>query len=111
PELGAQMIEHISLSDVREWVAAHHERPDGLGYPLGLHAGQIPLEARIVAVADAYEAMTSDRPYRDSIGYEAAMAELRHCAGTQFDERVVQAFLAALAREALRAGASAAAGA
>jgi diguanylate cyclase (GGDEF)-like protein/putative nucleotidyltransferase with HDIG domain len=111
PELGAQMIEHISLSDVREWVAAHHERPDGLGYPLGLHAGQIPLEARIVAVADAYEAMTSDRPYRDSIGYEAALAELRHGAGTQFDERVVRAFLAVLAREALRAGTSIAAGA
>jgi diguanylate cyclase (GGDEF)-like protein/putative nucleotidyltransferase with HDIG domain len=103
PQLGAQMIEHISLSDVREWIAAHHERPDGLGYPLGLHAGQIPLEARIVAVADAYEAMTSDRPYRDSIGYEAALAELRHCAGTQFDARVVQAFTAALSREATRA--------
>ncbi|MGA7705098.1 MAG: diguanylate cyclase, partial [Solirubrobacteraceae bacterium] len=70
PALGAQMIEHISLSDVREWVAAHHERPDGLGYPRGLYAGQIPLEARIVAVADAYEAMTSDRPYRDAIGYD-----------------------------------------
>jgi HD-GYP domain-containing protein (c-di-GMP phosphodiesterase class II) len=85
-------------------VAAHHERPDGLGYPLGLQAGQIPLEARIVAVADAYEAMTSDRPYRDSIGYEAALAELRHCAGTQFDGRVVQAFIAALSRETMRAG-------
>jgi diguanylate cyclase (GGDEF)-like protein/putative nucleotidyltransferase with HDIG domain len=105
PQLGAQMIEHVSLSDVREWVAAHHERPDGLGYPLGLHAGQIPLEARIVAVADAYEAMTSDRPYRDSIGYEAALAELRHCAGTQFDERVVQAFIDVLSREVVRGGA------
>jgi diguanylate cyclase (GGDEF)-like protein/putative nucleotidyltransferase with HDIG domain len=104
PELGAQMIEHISLSDVREWVAAHHERPDGLGYPLGLHAGQIPLEARIVAVADAYEAMTSDRPYRDSIGYEAALAELRQHTGTQFDGRVVQAFIAVLSRETMRAG-------
>ena len=98
------MIEHVSLSDVREWVAAHHERPDGLGYPLGLHAGQIPLEARIVAVADAYEAMTSDRSYRDSIGYEAALAELRHCSGTQFDGRVVQAFIAVLSREVIPAG-------
>jgi diguanylate cyclase (GGDEF)-like protein/putative nucleotidyltransferase with HDIG domain len=111
PQLGAQMIEHVSLSDVREWVAAHHERPDGLGYPLGLHAGQIPLEARIVAVADAYEAMTSDRPYRDSIGYEAALAELRHCAGTQFDGRVVQAFIAVLSREAMRIGTDVAASA
>ena len=96
------MIEHISLSDVREWVVAHHERPDGLGYPLGLHAGQIPLEARIVAVADAFEAMTSDRPYRDSIGYEGALAELRHGAGTQFDARVVQAFIDAVSREIVR---------
>ena len=104
PALGAQMIEHISLSDVREWVAMHHERPDGLGYPFGLHAGQIPLEARIVAVADAYEAMTSDRPYRDAIGYDAALAELRHGSSTQFDALVVEAFIAALAREAKQAG-------
>jgi diguanylate cyclase (GGDEF)-like protein/putative nucleotidyltransferase with HDIG domain len=110
PELGAQMIEHISLSDVREWVVAHHERPDGLGYPLGLRAGAIPLEARIVAVADAYEAMTSDRPYRDSIGYDAAFAELGDGAGTQFDASVVAAFIAALAREARRTGKSFAAG-
>jgi diguanylate cyclase (GGDEF)-like protein/putative nucleotidyltransferase with HDIG domain len=106
PELGAQIIEHVSLSDVREWVAAHHERPDGLGYPLGLSGGAIPLEARIVAVADAYEAMTSDRSYRDSLGYEAALNELARCAGTQFDERVVGAFIAALEREATRVGAT-----
>jgi diguanylate cyclase (GGDEF)-like protein/putative nucleotidyltransferase with HDIG domain len=104
PALGAQIIEHDSLSDVREWVAAHHERPDGLGYPLGISGSALALEARIVAVADAYEAMTSDRPYRDSIGYDAALAELRRCAGTQFDPLVVEAFIAALAREALRAG-------
>jgi diguanylate cyclase (GGDEF)-like protein/putative nucleotidyltransferase with HDIG domain len=105
PALGAQIIEHPSLSDVREWVAAHHERPDGLGYPLGLHSGAVAIEARIVAVADAYEAMTSDRPYRDSVGYDAALAELRHGAGTQFDPLVVEAFIAVLAREATRAGA------
>lgn len=104
PTLGAQMIEHISLSDVREWVATHHERPDGLGYPHGLLGGAIPLEARIVAVADAYEAMTGDRPYRDSIGYDAALAELLHGAGTQFDGGLVDAFVAALSREATRAG-------
>jgi diguanylate cyclase (GGDEF)-like protein/putative nucleotidyltransferase with HDIG domain len=106
PALGAQIIEHDSLSDVREWVAAHHERPDGLGYPKGLSSGAIPLEARIVAVADAYEAMTSDRPYRDAIGYEAALAELERCAGTQFDPLVVQALLTALRSEAARAGAT-----
>ncbi|MFZ1154798.1 MAG: diguanylate cyclase [Solirubrobacteraceae bacterium] len=103
PELGAQIIEHVSLSDVREWVATHHERPDGLGYPHALLGSAIPLEARIVAVADAYEAMTSDRPYRNSIGYDAALAELRRCAGTQFDARVVEAFIVALTREATRA--------
>jgi diguanylate cyclase (GGDEF)-like protein/putative nucleotidyltransferase with HDIG domain len=105
PELGAQIIEHVSLSDVREWVATHHERPDGLGYPHALLNSDIPFEARIVAVADAYEAMTSDRPYRNSIGYDAAIAELRRCAGTQFDARVVEAFIAVLTREAMRAGA------
>jgi diguanylate cyclase (GGDEF)-like protein/putative nucleotidyltransferase with HDIG domain len=111
PALGAQIIEHDSLSDVREWVATHHERPDGLGYPLGLYGGAIALEARIVAVADAYEAMTSDRPYRDSIGYDAALAELRHCAGTQFDPVVVDAFITVLEREASRAGSTLAASA
>jgi putative nucleotidyltransferase with HDIG domain len=104
PELGAQILEHPSLADVREWVAAHHERPDGLGYPLGLSGEELPLEARIVAVADAYEAMTSDRPYRDSIGYDAALAELRHCSNSQFDPLVVEALITALRREAKRAG-------
>jgi diguanylate cyclase (GGDEF)-like protein/putative nucleotidyltransferase with HDIG domain len=111
PELGAQIIEHPSLSDVREWVATHHERPDGLGYPCGLSVNAVALEARIVAVADAYEAMTSDRPYRYSLGYDAALAELRHGAGTQFDALVVQALIVALRREALRARAAVAIGA
>lgn len=102
PELGAQILEHPSLADVREWVAAHHERPDGRGYPLGLAGEELPLEARILAVADAYEAMTSDRSYRDSIGRRAAQAELERCAGEQFDERVVRALLATLEREAER---------
>jgi putative nucleotidyltransferase with HDIG domain len=104
PELGAQMLEHPSLSDVRGWVAMHHERPDGRGYPLGLPGAFVPLEASIVAVADAFEAMTSDRPYREAIGYEQAMDELRRCAGTQFDATVVEALISALAREASRAG-------
>ncbi len=98
PELGAQILEHPSLTDIREWVAAHHERPDGRGYPLGLSGDRLPLEARILAVADAYEAMTSDRSYRDSIGYARAREELRRCAGTQFDPRVVEALLSALPR-------------
>jgi diguanylate cyclase (GGDEF)-like protein/putative nucleotidyltransferase with HDIG domain len=103
PELGAQMLEHSSLADVRVWVGAHHERPDGLGYPLGISGEELPLEARIVAVADAYEAMTSDRSYRDSIGHLGARAELQRCAGSQFDRRVVDAFLTTLQRESKRA--------
>lgn len=99
PELGAQILEHPTLRDVRAWVAAHHERPDGRGYPLGCSSSALALEARILAVADAYEAMTSDRCYRNSIGHAAARTELERCAGTQFDERVVKAFLTALERE------------
>lgn len=103
PELGAQILEHPTLADVQEWVAAHHERPDGGGYPRGLAGDELPLEARIVAVADAYEAMTSDRSYRDAIGHAAARGELLRCAGTQFDAGVVAAFLTVLDRESERA--------
>ena len=100
PELGAQILEHPSLADVRKWVAAHHERPDGRGYPRGLSGEQLPLEARIVAVADAYEAMTTDRAYRRSLGPDAARAELQRCSGSQFDAAVVKALLTVLEREA-----------
>jgi len=103
PELGAALLEHPCLSDVQAWVAAHHERPDGSGYPRGLAGEALPLEARIVAVADAYEAMTSDRSYRDAIGQRRARDELLRHAGTQFDAEVVAAFLAVLDREAARA--------
>jgi diguanylate cyclase (GGDEF)-like protein/putative nucleotidyltransferase with HDIG domain len=105
PELGAQILEHPCLADVGRWVGAHHERPDGHGYPLGLRGQALPLEARILAVADAYEAMTSDRAYRSSIGFAAAHVELGRCAGSQFDPLVVEAFLRCLERESDRAGA------
>jgi diguanylate cyclase (GGDEF)-like protein/putative nucleotidyltransferase with HDIG domain len=105
PALGAQILEHASLVDVRAWVGAHHERPDGQGYPHGLSGPQVGIEARILAVADAYEAMTSDRAYRPSIGPAAARAELESCAGRQFDEGVVEAHLAVLDRNSARAGA------
>lgn len=103
PELGAQILAHPSLADVQAWVGAHHERPDGRGYPRGIGGEALPLEARIVAVADAYEAMTSDRSYRDAVGHAYARAELRRHAGTQFDAPVVAAFLAVLDRESARA--------
>ena len=68
PEIGARILGGSDLADIRDWILAHHERPDGKGYPHGLTDGQIPLEAKILAVGDAYEAMTSDRVYRRSIG-------------------------------------------
>lgn len=100
PELGACMVTEPDLADVRAWMLAHHERPDGRGYPFGLAESQIPLEARVLAVADAYEAMTSDRVYRPALGPECAQEELRRGAGSQFDPHVVEAFLRAINREA-----------
>jgi diguanylate cyclase (GGDEF)-like protein/putative nucleotidyltransferase with HDIG domain len=106
PGYGARILDHPSLADdVAHWVGAHHERPDGRGYPHGLSGEQVGLEARILAVADAYEAMTSDRAYRDSIGHEAARRELRRCSPGQFDPRVVEVFIGILERESERAGA------
>jgi diguanylate cyclase (GGDEF)-like protein len=99
PALGRQILEHPSLADVRAWVGAHHERPDGRGYPHGLAKADIPIEAQILSVADAYEAMTSDRSYRASIGPVAARAELLRCVGSQFEARVVDALIRSLDRE------------
>jgi diguanylate cyclase (GGDEF)-like protein len=92
PEIGSRILEHANLRDIGDWVLAHHERMDGSGYPQGLLADAIPVEARILAVADAYEAMTSDRPYRRALPLEAARTELRRCAGTQFDAEIVAVF-------------------
>jgi putative nucleotidyltransferase with HDIG domain len=101
-EIGARLIEDPELADVREWVLAHQERPDGHGYPHGLRGEEIPLEARILAVADAYESMTSMRPYRSAMTHESAQVVLSACAGSEFDERVVAAFMRVLEREGLR---------
>ncbi len=98
PELGARILDHANLRDISAWVLAHHERIDGRGYPHGLAGDVIPLEARILAVADAYEAMTADRAYRAALGHDAAQQELRDGSGTQFDPEVVEAFLAVLTR-------------
>ena len=103
PELGRQLLQHPALADIQTWVASHHERPDGRGYPLGIAAHSLTLEAQILAVADAYEAMTSDRAYRKSIGHTAAQAELERGVGSQFDSDVVAAFLTLLTRESRRA--------
>ncbi len=99
PELGGKILSSSELDDVRSWIVAHHERPDGTGYPAGLTADEIPLEASILAVADAYEAMISDRVYRLGIGADAARAELIEHSDTQFDASVVRALLRALERD------------
>jgi HD-GYP domain-containing protein (c-di-GMP phosphodiesterase class II) len=98
PELGAALLSDTSFDDIREWILCHRERPDGRGYPRGLTAAQIPLEARILAVSEAYAAMTSDRPYRLARDHDGACLELLRCAGSQFDADVVQAFLRAAVR-------------
>jgi putative nucleotidyltransferase with HDIG domain len=96
PELGARILAGANLDDISGWVLAHHERPDGQGYPAGLAADEIPLEARILAVADSFEAMTSHRVYRTAMPFDDAVDELRRHAGTQFDAAVVEAFIARL---------------
>jgi diguanylate cyclase (GGDEF)-like protein len=106
PEVGASILSGDDLADVREWVLAHHERPDGTGYPHGKLGHEIPLEARILAVADAYEAMTSHRLYRSAMAPSAARAELERGCGTQFDKRVVEAFFRVLDRGSVPAARS-----
>jgi diguanylate cyclase (GGDEF)-like protein len=98
PVIGARILRGANLEDIGEWVLSHHERPDGQGYPEGKAGEDIPLQARILAVADAYEAMTSERVYRPAMSPRAAREELKQCMGTQFDARVVEAFLALLDR-------------
>jgi putative nucleotidyltransferase with HDIG domain len=75
------------------YVVYHHERWDGTGYPSGLSGNSIPLGARLIAVADAFDAMTSPRPYTDAIGTDLAFAEIARCSGAQFDPAIVDVFL------------------
>jgi diguanylate cyclase (GGDEF)-like protein len=96
PQIGFRMLESLGVQPVAEWVLHHHERWDGAGYPNRLAGDQIPLGARIIFVADAYDAMTSDRDYRQAVPPRDALAELERCAGTQFDPAVVKALAAEL---------------
>lgn len=94
PAMGRRILQNISfLGEVVPIVYHHHERHDGLGYPEGLKGNEIPLGARVMQVADTYDAMTSDRPYRSGLGHEKAMGELIRCKGTQFDPDCVDAFV------------------
>jgi diguanylate cyclase (GGDEF)-like protein/putative nucleotidyltransferase with HDIG domain len=103
PQIGFRMLESLGIEPVATWVLHHHERWDGDGYPHRLEAEEIPLGARILLVADAYDAMTSDRVYRSRISHEQAVAELERCAGAQFDPRLVGLFIAGVERSELSA--------
>ncbi|MCK4409217.1 MAG: HD-GYP domain-containing protein, partial [Candidatus Eisenbacteria sp.] len=97
PAIGARIVSDLDfLKGAREVVLYHHERYDGKGYPEGLAGEQIPLEARIAKVADAFDAMMSNRPYRSSLGLQKSVQELEDGKGTEFDPKVVEAFLAVL---------------
>ncbi|MFN8222330.1 MAG: diguanylate cyclase [Gaiellales bacterium] len=94
PELGASLLLGLEIDPVDTWVRHHHEHWDGSGYPFGLAGEQIPLGSRIILVADAYDAITSDRSYRPAATTAEAVAEITRSAGRQFDPNVVAAFLA-----------------
>jgi HD-GYP domain-containing protein (c-di-GMP phosphodiesterase class II) len=95
PEHGARILREVPYLDgvALDIVIAHHERWDGGGYPLGLVGTGIPLAARIFALADAFDAMTNDRPYRAALSRSEALAELERCAGVQFDPGLTCAFV------------------
>lgn len=93
-EIGAEILSHIkALKDIIPGVRSHHERVNGKGYPDGLKDDSIPIIARIIAVADAFDALTSNRPYRDAISCDEALKELEENAGIQFDKNVVDTFI------------------
>ncbi|MBI4838145.1 MAG: HD-GYP domain-containing protein [Nitrospirae bacterium] len=97
PAQGASILKEIKqLNEIIPLIRHHHERIDGKGYPDGLENKKIPIGARILHVADSFDSMTADRPYRPSPGEKYAISELERCSGTQFDQEVVKAFLTAL---------------
>jgi len=101
--MGFQLLDGLDLSPVDNWILHHHEHWDGSGYPDGLAGAEIPFGSRIVLVADAFDAMTTDRPYRRALSVHAALGELRDQAGRQFDPFVVSALETCLAEEPDRA--------
>ena len=97
PEIGADLLRSIAgFGPVRRAILAHHERFDGQGYPLGLAGAEIPVEARLICVVDAYDAMTSERPYRSALSHTEAIERLDLGARTQFDPVMVEAVESAL---------------
>ena len=105
PVLGAELLEQLApVAPAAEIVRSHHERWDGEGYPDGRRGSQIPLSSRVIAACDAFAAMASDRPHRRGVGSEAALEQVCHERGAQFDPRVVDALVAALAGSEVRTG-------
>ena len=99
-EIGQRIASASSeLSSIAEWILKHHEWWNGQGYPLGLKEEEIPLECRILAIADAYDAMTSDRPYRQAMSHQEAIKEIKRCAGQQFDPQLVDGFIEVLSNK------------
>ncbi len=95
PEVGYRIVKRIGfLKDAAEIVYTHHEQFDGSGYPRGIKSGSIPLGARMFMVADAYDALTSERSYRSPLTYEAAAAEIKKLSGSHFDPVIVDTFMA-----------------
>lgn len=93
-ELGTKILKELDfLEYISDVVLCHHERFDGKGYPLGISGNSIPLESRIIAVANAFDAMTNDRPYRKALPVDKAVEELQKHAGTQFDPKIVDIFV------------------
>ena len=96
PRTAARLLQRTALHDLADIVVAHHERPDGTGYPDGIPSAEVPLEAQIVATADVYDAMLSHRPYAAPLTPDEARRELERVAATQLDANVVDAFLRVL---------------
>ena len=94
PEIGHRIAQSVpQLAHLADWILKHHEHWDGRGYPMGLREQDIPLPCRVLAIADAYDAMTSDRPYRSALSHDEAIAELRRNEGIQFDPELVELFI------------------
>ncbi len=94
PAAGAELLQELGNAEVAlPYVLYHHERWDGGGYPTGKRGHEIPIEGRVLAVADAFDAMTSARPYRRSLSVDRALDEIERCAGTQFDPEIAAAFV------------------
>ncbi len=93
PSLGTRILQASTRPEMLQWIESHHERWDGKGYPAGTVGPDIPLEGRVLAICDAYDAMTSDRPYKRAMTVAETVDEMRRCAGTQFDPDLVETFI------------------